>query len=105
MGRLDDAERRRRLENVLTTLNQRPGRVSQESVQRLARKLGMEMYSETTETHELMTLAGGVYAVDVSTASKAWENSLMLKSSCSSNPTVRLSLTMSSYISMVYKTL
>lgn len=65
-GKLDDAERRRRLEAVLHILSQDPGRVSPEGLDRLARRLGMDMYSESSDKDRLMTLASGAYAIDVS---------------------------------------
>lgn len=65
MGKLDDAERRRRLEAVLTALSKRTGRVSQEGLERLARKHGMDMYMETSREERVMTIASGAYAIDV----------------------------------------
>lgn len=64
-SKLDDAERRRRLEAVLATLGRRPGPISQAGVERLARRGGLELYQEPGEK-KLMTLGGGNYAVDVS---------------------------------------
>lgn len=102
MGRLDDTERRRRLENVLTTLGYTSGRVSQEGVQRLARKLGMEMYTESTDTHDLMTLAGNAYAVDVSLCVSVVRCDLLSHNrSYDFDPMAHPSSIMSSFISTV----
>ena len=71
--KLDDAERRRRLESVLHTVGHGAGRISQEGVQRLARRMGLEMYDEMREGDEggmersLMVAGKSTFAVDVCT--------------------------------------
>ena len=65
MGKLDDAERRRRLEAVLATVGSHSGVISHDSIERLARRLGLEFYQETGEK-KLMTFGGSSFAVDVS---------------------------------------
>ena len=65
--KLDDAERRRKLESVLNTLGASAGRISQEGVERLARRMGLEIYDETREGARSLMIAGkSVFAVDVS---------------------------------------
>ena len=64
-GKLDDAERRRRLEGVLESLESRSGIISQEAVSRLGRKWGLELYEEIEDT-KLLTLGGNSFALDVS---------------------------------------
>ncbi|KAL9086521.1 MAG: hypothetical protein Q9159_004110 [Coniocarpon cinnabarinum] len=64
--KLDDAERRRRLESVLLMLSERTGRISQEGLERLARRMGLEMYDEYRDGGRSLTLAGkSMFAVDV----------------------------------------
>ncbi|KAF3033294.1 hypothetical protein E8E11_001416 [Didymella keratinophila] len=46
MGRADDAERTRRLHNIIDTLKQKPGRVSVENVLALCSRLGIEPHKE-----------------------------------------------------------
>ena len=46
MGRADDAERTRRLHNIIDTLKQKPGRVSVENVLALCTRLGIEPHKE-----------------------------------------------------------
>jgi hypothetical protein len=46
MGRADDAERTRRLHNIVDTLKQKPGRVSVENVLALCSRLGIEPHKE-----------------------------------------------------------
>ena len=68
-GRLDEAERRRRLESVLSTLGERTGRICQEGLERLARRMGLEMFDEYKDGERSLTLAGQkMFAVDVRTS-------------------------------------
>lgn len=46
MGRADEAERTRRLHNIIDTLKQKPGRVSEENVLALCNRLGIEPSKE-----------------------------------------------------------
>lgn len=46
MGRADEAERTRRLHNIIDTLKQKPGRVSEENVLALCTRLGMPYEKE-----------------------------------------------------------
>ena len=65
--KLDDAERRHRLETVLNVLGSRTGRISQEGLERLARRMGLEMFSEMREGGRSVVIAGtSMFAVDVS---------------------------------------
>jgi len=66
---LDDAERRRRLEQVVTLLGDRPGTVGREGLERLARKFGMDALWEEGRQGDgagTLSLAGGVMVCEVS---------------------------------------
>jgi len=72
-SRVDDEERRKRLEAVVGILAQKPGRVSREGVERLARKHGFEYQEDTKDVREdikkgrkLLTIAGQTVLIDVS---------------------------------------
>lgn len=74
-GRVDDEERRRRLEAVVAVLARRPGRVGREGVERLARKHGFEYQEDTKDVRadvkkgrKLLTIAGQTVLIDVSSA-------------------------------------
>lgn len=45
-GKIDEAERRRRLEMVLATLATRPGKISEEGIKMLAKRLGLDTAEE-----------------------------------------------------------
>ncbi|KAI9715510.1 MAG: hypothetical protein M1828_000817 [Chrysothrix sp. TS-e1954] len=67
-GKLDDAERRRRLETVSTMLGGRSSRISQEGVERLARSLFQEVEREEgmgTNQNTSYVMAGNSVAVIV----------------------------------------
>lgn len=53
MGRADEAERTRRLHNIIDTLKQKPGRVSEENVLALCTRLGIEYVKEGEGTYLL----------------------------------------------------
>lgn len=66
-SKLDDAERRRRLESVLSTVSVGAGRISQEGLERLARRMGLEMFDEARQGERSIMIAGkNTFAVDVS---------------------------------------
>ena len=46
MGRADEAERTRRLHNIIDTLKQKPGRISEENVLALCTRLGVPYEKE-----------------------------------------------------------
>lgn len=46
MGRADEAERTRRLHNIIDTLKQKPGRISEENVLALCTRLGIHFEKE-----------------------------------------------------------
>lgn len=48
-GRIDDGERRRRLEVILDVLGRRPGRISREAVDRLGRRCEFDRYQESED--------------------------------------------------------
>lgn len=67
-GKLDEAERRHRLEQVLSRLNARTGRVSQEGLERLAKRLGLEPawdIGDKVGDGKLLSFAGTTMVVDV----------------------------------------
>lgn len=53
-AKIDDEERRKRLEVVLGTLRKRPGTISREAIERLGRKYGLDMLPSENS----LTLAG-----------------------------------------------
>lgn len=66
---LDDAERKRRLDQVLTLLGDRPGSVGREGLERLARRFGMDALWEEGREGDgagTLSLAGGVMVCEVS---------------------------------------
>ena len=67
-GKLDDAERRRRLETVSTMIGKRPNRISQEGIERLARRLFREVDKEEamgSNQNTTFVMAGNNVAVIV----------------------------------------
>jgi hypothetical protein len=60
-GKVDDAERRRRLLAVLETVGQKSGRVSKEGLERIGRRCELEMLQEPTK----VVMAGKALLVDV----------------------------------------
>lgn len=65
-GRPDDTEQRKRLENIIATLKARPGRVSREGMERLAKQLGLssEVMSDSPGEQQLL-LAHTSFMLDV----------------------------------------
>ncbi|KAI9860477.1 MAG: hypothetical protein M1813_006136 [Trichoglossum hirsutum] len=62
----DEEERKRRLEVMLATLRKRPGRVSEEGIERLAKGIGLEIYWETGEAGKrTLTCAAKSMLLDV----------------------------------------
>lgn len=66
MGRADDDERRRRLETIIATLRTRPGRVSQEGVERLSKRCGLDFSSDQVKDGRVIkSIAGKFFIADV----------------------------------------
>lgn len=65
-GRPDDTEQRKRLEAIIATLKARPGRVSREGMERLARQLGLssEVLSDSHGEQQLL-LAHTSFMLDI----------------------------------------
>lgn len=68
LGKMDDDERRRRLETVLTTLRRKPGRISQEGLERLSRRYGFDnMWEADARTgRRTLQMAGSTVLIGVS---------------------------------------
>lgn len=68
LGKADDDERRRRLEAVLATLRQRPGRISQEGLEWLSRRCGFDiMWEDEARTgRRTLQMAGNTVLIGVS---------------------------------------
>ena len=66
-GRGDDEERRKRLEAVLAKLRVKNGRVSEEGVERLSRKMGLEALWEDRRKDgtKVLSIAGQTMLIDV----------------------------------------
>ena len=65
MGRADEAERTRRLHNIIDTLKQKPGRVSEENVLALCNRLDIGLGKEGDNLHILSV--GESNLIEVST--------------------------------------
>lgn len=65
MGRADEAERTRRLHNIIETLKQKPGRVSEENVLALCNRLDIGLGKEGDNLHILSV--GESNLIEVST--------------------------------------
>ncbi|KAH7062563.1 mediator of RNA polymerase II transcription subunit 1-domain-containing protein [Macrophomina phaseolina] len=74
-GRPDDTEQRKRLEHIIATLKARPGRVSREGMERLARQLGLssEVMSDSHGEQQLL-LAHTSFMLDIAFRDNAVEN-------------------------------
>lgn len=68
MGRADEAERTRRLHNIIDTLKQKPGRVSEENVVALCNRLdiGIHQESEGKEGNTYVLAVGESNLIEVS---------------------------------------
>ncbi|KAK8197386.1 mediator of RNA polymerase II transcription subunit 1-domain-containing protein [Phyllosticta capitalensis] len=64
-GRPDDTEQRKRLESIIATLKARPGRVSKEGVERLAKQVGMSSEVLSDAAGEQLLLAHTSILLDV----------------------------------------
>lgn len=67
MGRADEAERSRRLQNILEVVGAKPGRVSEEGLLALCKKLGVSVEKNTdpAEDHSWMLLIGDEAVCDI----------------------------------------
>ncbi|KAH7093339.1 mediator of RNA polymerase II transcription subunit 1-domain-containing protein [Paraphoma chrysanthemicola] len=65
MGRADEAERSRRLQNILEVVGGKPGRVSEEGLLALCKRLGVQVEKNTAEAHSWMLLIGDEAVCDV----------------------------------------
>ncbi|OAL06393.1 hypothetical protein IQ06DRAFT_290339 [Phaeosphaeriaceae sp. SRC1lsM3a] len=67
MGRADEAERSRRLRNILEVVGAKPGRVSEEGLLALCKKLGVSVEKNTdpAEAHSWMLLIGDEAVCDI----------------------------------------
>ena len=64
----DDDERRRRIESILAMLKTRPGRVSEEGVERLAKRTGLEyLWEGQVGGPRMLSIAGTGVLIDVCT--------------------------------------
>lgn len=65
MGRADEAERSRRLQNILEVVGAKPGRVSEDGLLALCKKLGVQVEKNTAEAHSWMLLIGDEAVCDI----------------------------------------
>lgn len=65
MGRADEAERSRRLQSILEVVGGKPGRVSEEGLLALCRRLGVSVEKNTAEAHSWMLLIGDEAVCDI----------------------------------------
>lgn len=65
MGRADEAERTRRLQSILHMVGAKPGRVSEEGLLALCKRLGVQAEKNTAEAHSWMLLIGDEAVCDV----------------------------------------
>lgn len=80
---VDDEERRKRLEQVIATVRSRPGRVSEEALERLGRRLGLDTQCDpplgqgkgvTWNGVRQLAIAGQTFVVDISSRNNNVEN-------------------------------
>lgn len=65
-ARIDDEERRKRLESVIAKLRERPGRVSEEGIERVAQRCGMAVETEPKgDNSKVLLLAGEALLIEV----------------------------------------
>ena len=68
--RAEDDRRKRRIQTILATLRDRPGRVSEEGLERLARRTELEwLWEDGSEGARALSLAGSGLVLEVSTRS------------------------------------
>jgi hypothetical protein len=65
MGRADEGERSRRLQSILDVVGAKPGRVSEEGLLALCKKLGVSVEKNTAEAHSWMLLIGDEAVCDI----------------------------------------
>jgi hypothetical protein len=65
MGRADEAERTRRLQNIIEIIGAKPGRVSEEGMLALCKRLGVQVEKNTAELHSWMLLIGDEAVCDI----------------------------------------
>tara|TARA_R110002003_G_scaffold991_6_gene21902 strand:+ start:28675 stop:30678 length:2004 start_codon:yes stop_codon:yes gene_type:complete len=65
MGRADEAERSRRLQSIIEVVGGKPGRVSEEGLLALCKRLGVQVEKNTAEAHSWMLLIGDEAVCDV----------------------------------------
>jgi hypothetical protein len=65
MGRADEAERSRRLRSILDIVGGKPGRVSEEGLLALCKKMGVSVEKNTAEAHSWMLLIGDEAVCDI----------------------------------------
>jgi hypothetical protein len=65
MGRADEAERSRRLQSILEVVGSKPGRVSEEGLLALCKRLGVSVEKNTAEAHSWMLLIGDEAVCDI----------------------------------------
>jgi hypothetical protein len=65
LGRADEAERTRRLQSIIEIIGRKPGRVSEEGLLALCKKLGVQVEKGTDEAHSWMLLIGDEAVCDI----------------------------------------
>lgn len=65
IGRADEAERSRRLQSILQVVGEKPGRVSEEGLLALCKRLGVSVEKNTEQAHSWMLLIGDEAVCDI----------------------------------------
>jgi hypothetical protein len=65
IGRADEAERTRRLQSILQVVGEKPGRVSEEGLLALCKKLGVQVEKNPEQAHSWMLLIGDEAVCDI----------------------------------------
>jgi hypothetical protein len=65
MGRADEAERSRRLQSILEVVGAKPGRVSEDGLLALCKRLGVAVEKNSDEAHSWMLLIGDEAVCDI----------------------------------------
>ena len=65
MGRADEAERSRRLQSILEVVGAKPGRVSENGMLALCKRLGVQVDKNSAEAHSWMLLIGDEAVCDI----------------------------------------